>query len=151
MKRTSSRNSEAEVYDALKTSSSAFGGVAIFSAIINLLMLTGSIYMLQIYDRVLSSRSIPTLIGISFIILCRLHPAGRSRQRSGPKMLARIGARFDENCSRPHLRPRRHDAAEGREAVRQHAADPRSRPDPGLPVRPRARRLCSTCRSCRSS
>jgi ATP-binding cassette subfamily C protein len=98
MKRTASRNSEAEVYDALKTSSSAFGGVAIFSAIINLLMLTGSIYMLQIYDRVLSSRSIPTLVGISFIILCCYILQG-SLDSLRSKMLARIGARFDEMLS----------------------------------------------------
>ena len=32
-------------------------------------MLTGSVYMLQIYDRVLSSRSVSTLIGISLIVL----------------------------------------------------------------------------------
>lgn len=41
--------------------------VAIFSGIINLLMLTGSIFMMEIYDRVLPSRSIPTLIGLGAI------------------------------------------------------------------------------------
>src|SRR4051812_35548464 len=98
MKRTSSGGSQLEAYDALKTCSSAFGGVAIFSAIINLLMLTGSIYMLQIYDRVLSSRSIPTLIGISFIVLCAyLLQGALDGLRS--RMLARIGARFDEMLS----------------------------------------------------
>ena len=34
------------------------------SCIINLLYLTGSIFMLEIYDRVLPSRSVPTLIGL---------------------------------------------------------------------------------------
>ncbi|MFO1033139.1 MAG: type I secretion system permease/ATPase [Hyphomicrobiales bacterium] len=43
--------------------------VFIFSCIINILMLTGSIYMMQVYDRVLPSGSIPTLIAISAIVL----------------------------------------------------------------------------------
>jgi ATP-binding cassette, subfamily C, bacterial PrsD len=72
----------------------SFLGVGLFSAIINILMLTGSIYMLQVYDRVLTSRSIPTLVGISLIVLTAfilqgLLDAIRSR------MLARIGGEFD--------------------------------------------------------
>jgi ATP-binding cassette subfamily C protein len=38
------------------------------SGLINLLALTGSIYMLQVYDRVLSSRSVPTLITLTLIV-----------------------------------------------------------------------------------
>lgn len=43
--------------------------VAGFSAVINVLMLTGSIYMLQVYDRVLSSGSVPTLMGLFAIVV----------------------------------------------------------------------------------
>ena len=43
--------------------------VLVFSAVINLLMLTGSIYMLQVYDRVLSSGSVPTLMALFFIVV----------------------------------------------------------------------------------
>ncbi|MEM8536858.1 MAG: type I secretion system permease/ATPase [Pseudomonadota bacterium] len=39
------------------------------SALINVLMLTGSVYMLQVYDRVLSSGSVPTLIGLFAIVI----------------------------------------------------------------------------------
>jgi ATP-binding cassette subfamily C protein len=77
---------------------SAVGGVALFSGIINFLMLTGSIYMLQIYDRVLSSRSISTLIGISLIVLAAYLLQG-SLDTIRSKMLARVGARFDELLS----------------------------------------------------
>ncbi|MGL4636974.1 MAG: type I secretion system permease/ATPase [Beijerinckiaceae bacterium] len=82
----------------LKKLSGSFSGVAIFSGCINILMLTGSIYMLQVYDRVLASRSIPTLIGISAIVLLAFVVQGildsiRSR------MLARIGAEFDHKLS----------------------------------------------------
>ncbi len=38
--------------------------VAVISGLINILMLTGAVFMLEIYDRVLPSRSVPTLIGL---------------------------------------------------------------------------------------
>ncbi|MGV8954746.1 MAG: type I secretion system permease/ATPase, partial [Cypionkella sp.] len=39
------------------------------SAVISLLMLTGSVYMLQVYDRVLASGSVPTLVGLFAIVV----------------------------------------------------------------------------------
>lgn len=41
----------------------------LFSALISVLMLTGSVYMLQVYDRVLSSGSVPTLVGLFVIVI----------------------------------------------------------------------------------
>jgi len=94
-----SRDDSSEVFDALKASSPSFIGVAVFSAVVNILALTGSVYMLQLYDRVLSSRSISTLIGLSLIVLAAyVLQGGLDVIRS--KMLARIGARFDELLSR---------------------------------------------------
>ena len=43
-------------------------GVALFSAMVNLLMLAGPLYMLQIYDRVLASHSVATLIALSVLL-----------------------------------------------------------------------------------
>lgn len=43
--------------------------VAAFSAAINILMLTGSVYMLQVYDRVLGSGSLATLAGLFTIVV----------------------------------------------------------------------------------
>jgi ATP-binding cassette, subfamily C, bacterial PrsD len=43
-------------------------GLVLFSALMNVLSLTGSFYMLQIYDRVIPSRSIPTLIALSILV-----------------------------------------------------------------------------------
>lgn len=40
-----------------------------FSLIINLLMLTPSIYMMQIYDRILTSRNMTTLIMLSLVVI----------------------------------------------------------------------------------
>ena len=41
----------------------------ITSGLINILALTGSFYMLQIYDRALASGSVPTLLGLSFLAI----------------------------------------------------------------------------------
>ncbi|MGQ3046721.1 MAG: type I secretion system permease/ATPase [Niveispirillum sp.] len=53
---------------ALQKSARAFAFVGVFSFFINLLMLAAPIYMLQVYDRVLTARSEATLLYISLII-----------------------------------------------------------------------------------
>ena len=58
-----------DVATALRDSRRAFGSVALFSGVVNLLMLAGPLYMLQIYDRVLSSRSVPTLVALSIFLV----------------------------------------------------------------------------------
>jgi PrtD family type I secretion system ABC transporter len=42
-------------------------GAALMSGMANVLMLTGSFFMLQVYDRVLPSRSVPTLVGLAIL------------------------------------------------------------------------------------
>jgi ATP-binding cassette, subfamily C, bacterial exporter for protease/lipase len=54
---------------SIRSLRAAFVSVGLFSCVLNLLMLTSSIFMLQVYDRVLSSRSIPTLIALSALAL----------------------------------------------------------------------------------
>ncbi len=56
-----------ELRDALRTCKAAFVGIGLFSGVSNVLMLTGAIYMLEVYDRVLASRSVPTLVAISIL------------------------------------------------------------------------------------
>ena len=46
-----------------------FWGVAVFSGVVNVLMLAGPLYMLQIYDRVLASRSVPTLVALTVFLV----------------------------------------------------------------------------------
>ena len=58
-----------DVAEALRECRRAFASVALFSGVVNLLMLAGPLYMLQIYDRVLSSRSVPTLIALSIFLV----------------------------------------------------------------------------------
>ena len=51
-----------ELREARRASRGLFWAVGIFSFFVNLLMLTGPIFMLQVYDRVLGSRSEETLL-----------------------------------------------------------------------------------------
>lgn len=69
--------------------------VGIFSAAVNLLMLTGSLYMLQVYDRVLTSRSTATLVGVSLIALAAFLLQG-VLDAARLRLLSRIGGRVDE-------------------------------------------------------
>jgi PrtD family type I secretion system ABC transporter len=76
----------------------AFIGVGLFSALINLLMLSGSVFMLQVYDRVLPSKSVPTLIGLSFIVL-GLYAFQAILDLIRTRVLVRIGSAFDESIA----------------------------------------------------
>jgi len=90
---TSSRN-QAPLARVVAASRSAFAGVGTFSFVINMLMLTGPLFMLQVYDRVLTSRSIPTLMALVVLVVALYGFMGILefiRQR----ILIRIGHRFD--------------------------------------------------------
>ena len=53
---------------ALKACRGPLRAAAVFSGVLNVLMLSGAIYMLQVYDRVLVSRSVQTLIGLTALL-----------------------------------------------------------------------------------
>ena len=57
--------SQDPVAQAFRPVKAAFWAVGLFSFLINILMLTGPIFMLQVYDRVLASGSVPTLVVIA--------------------------------------------------------------------------------------
>src|SRR5262245_26885111 len=63
------RSTHPDLADALRDCRRAFASVALFSGVVNLLMLAGPLYMLQVYDRVLNSRSVPTLIALSLLLV----------------------------------------------------------------------------------
>jgi len=78
----------------LRASAHRLGAVAVFSGVVNLLMLSGSLYMLQVYDRVLPSRSIATLLVLSaMVLIAYLFQAYFEAARA--RMLSRIGTLFD--------------------------------------------------------
>lgn len=84
-----------ELGDALRACRSAFIGVGAMSCVINLLYLTGSIFMLEVYDRVLPSRSVPTLVGLA-VLATGLYAAQGSLDLIRGRILGRIGTSLDE-------------------------------------------------------
>src|SRR5690349_21144474 len=79
-----------------------FRGIVLFlfviSGMINVLALTGSVYMMQIYDRALTSGSIPTLLVLSALAIgLYLFQGGFDVVRS--QVLVRVGARIDRKIA----------------------------------------------------
>ncbi len=87
-----------DVVEALKKQSAILVAVGAFSGVLNVLALTGAFYMLQIYDRVLPSGSVATLIGLS-ILLTRLYCAFGFLDFFRMRLLSRVGLRFDQLVS----------------------------------------------------
>jgi len=79
----------------LKTARGALIGIGVFSCLINLLMLTGPVYMLQIYDRVLASGSVPTLLALSVIVVA-LYGFMAILDLVRQRILIRVGHKFDD-------------------------------------------------------
>ena len=87
------------VAEAFAASRSGYAGVGVLSLVINLLMLTGPMFMLQIYDRVLASHSVPTLVIIaSFAGILYLFFALLEGIRA--RGLSRISQEIDARLSR---------------------------------------------------
>ena len=107
-------------------------GVGVFSALMNILLLTGPFYMLQIYDRVLSSHSVPTLVALSVLVVGLLAIYGlfdfiRTR------LMARLAAildlklaepTFEASIAGPFKTPQLGDPARELRTVRQFIASP---------------------------
>jgi ATP-binding cassette subfamily C protein len=74
-------------------SSTLFYFVGLLSVFVNLLMLTGPIFMLQIYDRVLGSRSEETLVALA-LLMTFLYVLMGVLDWVRARVMARVGARF---------------------------------------------------------
>lgn len=83
----------AELKRARKAGSELIGFVFVFSVFSNLLMLTGPLFMLQVYDRVLGSRSEETLVALFGLVAALYLMMGLLDYARG-RLLARFGARF---------------------------------------------------------
>lgn len=82
-----------ELRAARRKSRALFWFVALFSFFANMLMLTGPMYMLQVYDRVLGSRSEQTLVALSLLVVFLYGIMGILDYTRG-RVMARAGARF---------------------------------------------------------
>jgi PrtD family type I secretion system ABC transporter len=90
--------SRSELSEALDACRSTFWAIALFSGMSNILMLTGSLFMLEVYDRVLPSRSVPTLVAL-LLLAAGLYGALAVLDLIRGRIMVRIGNSLDEAVS----------------------------------------------------
>ena len=122
-----------ELRAARRESRGLYWFVGIFSFFVNLLMLTGPIYMLQVYDRVLGSRSVETLIALSVLVVFLYGMMGLLDYARG-RIMGRAAARFQARLDR-----RVFDAV-----IRKAALAPDDRTETGLRDLEAVQRLMSS-------
>lgn len=88
------KTARSELREAILVSKKSFIIVGFFSMIINILMLVPSLYMLQLYDRVVTSRSQETLIMLTLIVIV-LYITMALLEVVRSKILVKIGNRLD--------------------------------------------------------
>lgn len=84
-----------ELRSARSSAWKLYTGVGIFSFAVNLLMLTGPLFMMQVYDRVLASRSVETLTAL-FLLVVFLFTMMGVLDLARNRIMSRIAARFQE-------------------------------------------------------
>jgi ATP-binding cassette subfamily C protein len=92
------QSASSELAAALGACRRAFIAIALFSGMSNILMLSGALFMLEIYDRVLPSRSVPTLVGL-LILVAGLYAAQGLIDMIRSRILVRVGHSLDETMS----------------------------------------------------
>jgi ATP-binding cassette, subfamily C, bacterial len=95
MKTTDTRAGLSELAAARAASRQAVAVAFLFSAFVNLLMLTAPLYMLQVYDRVLVSRSEETLLALTLLMAFLFLVMGVLDHARG-RIMARVGARLQQ-------------------------------------------------------
>jgi ABC-type protease/lipase transport system fused ATPase/permease subunit len=80
-----------------------FAMTFVFSVFTNLLMLTGPLFMLQVYDRVLASRSEETLVAL-FALVALLYVFYWLIEYARGRVVSRVGARIQDTLSAPAFR-----------------------------------------------
>lgn len=94
----STSHPRSELGQALRAMSPVFASAALFSGVINILMLTPALYMLQVYDRVLSSRNEATLLLLTLLMVGMLCLEGALSFVRG-RVLIRAAAGIDVSLS----------------------------------------------------
>jgi PrtD family type I secretion system ABC transporter len=86
------------VLDALKALKPAFISTGVLSGVISVLMLSGSLFMLQVYDRVLPSGSGSTLLALVVLVVA-LYAFQSAIEQIRARLFARIGRELDLKLS----------------------------------------------------
>src|SRR5271168_3839540 len=84
------QSASSELSAALNACRRAFYAIALFSGMSNILMLSGALFMLEVYDRVLPSRSVPTLVAL-LLLVAGLYAAQGVIDAIRSRILVRIG------------------------------------------------------------
>src|ERR1700691_4951370 len=87
-----------ELAAALSACRRAFYAIAMFSGMSNILMLSGALFMLEVYDRVLPSRSVPTLVAL-LILVSGLYAAQGVIDMIKSRIRVRVGRSLAEALS----------------------------------------------------
>src|ERR1700730_10686562 len=95
----STLQSDDPVAAGLRDSARRMVGIAVFSGVINILMLSGSLYMLQLCAGVFPSRNTATLLGLSLMVLFAYLVQGYF-DALRTRMLCRVGTLFDAGLQR---------------------------------------------------
>ena len=93
-------NGDDPLTKGLRASARRMAFIAVFSGVINILMLSGSLYMLQVYDRVIPSRNLATLFGLSTLVLVAYATQGYF-EALRLRMLSRTASLFDAGLQEP--------------------------------------------------
>ena len=89
----------AELRAARRESNGLLLAVFLFSVFYNLLLFTGPLYMMQVYDRVLGSRSEATLLALTLLIVFLFIVMGLL-DHARARVMARVGAAFQSRLDR---------------------------------------------------
>ena len=98
MKRLVTTSADAQLRGAIRSLRGPVYGVSAISCLGNILMLTGPMFMMLVYNKVLSSRSVPTLVALSLLVLLLYGLYGLLEALRG-KLLARLGITFDHRLA----------------------------------------------------
>ncbi len=89
------RSGKTEFKSLIGSFSGVGWAIVLISCVVNVLALTGAIYMLQVYDRVLSSRSVPTLVALSALAIGLYFFQG-ALEVVRSQLMVRLGSRVDQ-------------------------------------------------------
>src|SRR5690606_4859313 len=87
-------NRRTELGEALYRFRKTFYSLAAFSCVINIIGLAPMLYMMQVYDRVLSSRNETTLLMLTLLVV-GLYALSGLLEFARSRVLIRVGNRFD--------------------------------------------------------
>ncbi|WP_298843614.1 type I secretion system permease/ATPase [uncultured Roseobacter sp.] len=99
-----------------------FTAIGFFSLTLNVLMLAGPLYMLQVYDRVLTSQNVDTLIALT-VLLGGVFVVTGLLDLIRMRILARLGARFELQVGAPILQASVRRRVQGKPPAENPAAD----------------------------